>query len=51
MSDAPPIALAEAAPLKGAALIKDHVRRLPDRPGVYRMMGEGGEVLYVGKAR
>jgi len=38
-------------PLKGAALIKDEVKRLPDRPGVYRMMGEGGEVLYVGKAR
>jgi excinuclease ABC subunit C len=40
-----------AAPLAGAALIKDEVRRLPDKPGVYRMMGEGGEVLYVGKAR
>ncbi|TBR24407.1 excinuclease ABC subunit UvrC, partial [bacterium] len=38
-------------PLKGAALIKDEVSRLPDRPGVYRMMGEDGEVLYVGKAR
>ena len=37
--------------LQGAALIKDQVRRLPDTPGVYRMMGEGGEVLYVGKAR
>ena len=24
---------------------------LPARPGVYRMLGEGGEVLYVGKAR
>ena len=40
-----------AAPLKGAALIKDEVKRLPDRPGVYRMLGEGGEALYVGKAR
>ncbi|MDO9246247.1 MAG: GIY-YIG nuclease family protein, partial [Phenylobacterium sp.] len=39
------------APLKGAALIKDEVKRLPDSPGVYRMMGEDGEVLYVGKAR
>ncbi|MBX3484206.1 excinuclease ABC subunit UvrC [Phenylobacterium sp.] len=39
------------APLRGAALIKDEVRRLPDRPGVYRMMGDDGEVLYVGKAR
>jgi excinuclease ABC subunit C len=45
MLDTPP------APLKGAALIKDEVKRLPDRPGVYRMMGEDGEVLYVGKAR
>src|SRR5438552_12750296 len=38
-------------PLKGAALIKDECKRLPDQPGVYRMLGEGGEVLYVGKAR
>jgi excinuclease ABC subunit C len=45
MLEAPPAAL------KGAALIKDEVRRLPDRPGVYRMIGEGAEVLYVGKAR
>src|SRR5579864_5472930 len=42
--DAPP-------PLTGAALIRDEVRRLPDSPGVYRMFGEGGEALYVGKAR
>src|SRR3954471_15513967 len=41
----------DAAPLKGAALIKDEVKRLPDRPGVYRMIGEDAEVLYVGKAR
>jgi excinuclease ABC subunit C len=45
MSNAP------AAVLTGAALIKDEVKRLPDRPGVYRMLGEGGEALYVGKAR
>lgn len=38
-------------PLTGAALIKDVVRRLPDAPGVYRMIGEEDEVLYVGKAR
>ena len=40
-----------AAPLQGAALIADEVKRLPDAPGVYRMMGEDGEVLYVGKAK
>ncbi len=34
-----------AAPLQGAALIADEVKRLPDAPGVYRMMGEDGEVL------
>src|SRR6201996_8677582 len=39
------------APLAGAALIKDEVKRLPDQPGVYRMLGDGGEMLYVGKAR
>ncbi|MEO7026988.1 MAG: excinuclease ABC subunit UvrC, partial [Caulobacteraceae bacterium] len=37
--------------LAGAALIRDEVRRLPDAPGVYRMLGEGREALYVGKAR
>src|SRR5579863_7536341 len=37
--------------LSGMALIQDEARRLPDRPGVYRMIGEGGEALYVGKAK
>ena len=37
--------------LAGAELIADEARRLPDTPGVYRMLGEAGEVLYVGKAR
>ncbi|MEQ9813132.1 MAG: excinuclease ABC subunit UvrC [Azospirillaceae bacterium] len=35
----------------GLAVIKAEVRRLPNRPGVYRMLDEHGEVLYVGKAR
>jgi excinuclease ABC subunit C len=46
--------MADIAPppvLKGADLIRDQVKRLPDTPGVYRMMGEDGEALYVGKAR
>src|SRR3954454_19702963 len=38
-------------PLKGAALITDEVKRLPDSPRVYRMIGENDEALYVGKAK
>lgn len=30
---------------------KTFVSALPTRPGVYRMLGSGGEILYVGKAR
>ena len=48
----PPPAADQAAPrLSGMALLQDEVRRLPDSPGVYRMFGEDGELLYVGKAR
>jgi len=35
----------------GPDVIRDQVTRLPGRPGVYRMYGETGELLYVGKAR
>ena len=35
----------------GFELIAETVKRLPNAPGVYRMLDEAGEVLYVGKAR
>jgi excinuclease ABC subunit C len=35
----------------GAAVIEALVKRLPNAPGVYRMMNAAGDVLYVGKAR
>ncbi|MDQ0316756.1 excinuclease ABC subunit UvrC [Amorphus orientalis] len=35
----------------GADLIADVVKRLPNAPGVYRMLDDKGDVLYVGKAR
>jgi excinuclease ABC subunit C len=45
----------EASPIASDALgrdiIADYLKRLPGKPGVYRMIGEEGEVLYVGKAR
>ncbi|WP_312146334.1 excinuclease ABC subunit UvrC [Brevundimonas sp.] len=38
-------------PLQAAELIADEARRAPDKPGVYRMYGEDGTCLYVGKAK
>ena len=40
-----------AAALSGADVIADEVKRLPNAPGVYRMIDGKGDVLYVGKAR
>ena len=36
---------------RGVDVIKDNLKRLPGKPGVYRMFGSDGEVLYVGKAK
>jgi excinuclease ABC subunit C len=46
MSDSP-----AQAPLKGPARIDAYLKTLPDAPGVYRMLNDKGEVLYVGKAK
>lgn len=35
----------------GPEIIADYVKNLSQGPGVYRMYGEDGEVLYVGKAK
>ncbi|MEN0088411.1 MAG: GIY-YIG nuclease family protein, partial [Pseudomonadota bacterium] len=36
---------------RGPDVIKDFVTRLPNAPGVYRMIDGDGEVMYVGKAK
>lgn len=36
---------------RGAELIRGYAKNLPEKPGVYRMINEKGDVLYVGKAR
>jgi excinuclease ABC subunit C len=44
----------EASPAslaRGAAAIRAHWKHAPVGPGVYRMIGADGEVLYVGKAK
>src|SRR5262245_5829752 len=45
--DVPP----EAGVGAGRNVISEFARHAPQGPGVYRMVGGGGEVLYVGKAK
>src|SRR5215468_10125427 len=42
---------AEAGLGAGRGVILEFARHAPQGPGVYRMVGAGGEVLYVGKAK
>ncbi|CAN2532170.1 UvrABC+system+protein+C [Methylocapsa aurea] len=51
---AAPAELAEDTPesvKRGVGVIKSHWKTAPNGPGVYRMIAENGEVLYVGKAK
>ena len=37
--------------LEGVEIVKDNVRKLSQKPGVYRMIDKNGDILYVGKAK
>lgn len=39
------------ASISGVAIIKEYLQTAPTKPGVYRMVSEKDEVLYVGKAK
>ncbi|MBV1904349.1 MAG: GIY-YIG nuclease family protein, partial [Marinosulfonomonas sp.] len=41
----------DAEKVQGRACIQGYLNRLDNSPGVYRMLGAKGVVLYVGKAR
>ncbi|MBS0385116.1 MAG: excinuclease ABC subunit UvrC [Proteobacteria bacterium] len=49
--DGLPVEDATPPQLRGIEAIRDAWKRMPARPGVYRMLGADGEVLYVGKAK
>lgn len=50
-ADAVPASPRSRSLRQGVEVIQDHLKRLPGKPGVYRMIGADGEVLYVGKAK
>ena len=50
MPDAPQ-ATSDGPPRRGGGVIRDALKTLPGSPGVYRMLDDKGNVLYVGKAR
>ena len=50
MTETPPLA-PESPLLQGLAVLEAALPTLPTSPGVYRMLDEKGEALYVGKAR
>lgn len=41
----------DADDLVGIPVLERALKTLPNRPGVYRMVGKGAEILYVGKAK
>src|SRR5216683_2827420 len=51
LSEGTDLVLAPTAEAGGHDAILEFARHAPSAPGVYRMMGAGGEVLYVGKAK
>jgi excinuclease ABC subunit C len=50
-AEEPAEAVAEGPLAAGHAAIENAVRLAPTSPGVYRMLNEGNDVLYVGKAK